>query len=55
MNNLLSFCGLVDVRINASDKDLSVRTIMIDQFHEFFSQFLQFGPSVAGSAHKFGV
>ena len=22
MNNLLSYCGLVDVRINASDKDL---------------------------------
>ena len=24
MNNLLSYCGLVDVRINASDKDLPV-------------------------------
>ena len=24
MNNLLSYSGLVDVRINASDKDLSV-------------------------------
>ena len=24
-NNLLSYCGLVDVRINASDKDLPVR------------------------------
>ena len=25
MNNLLSYCGLVDVRINASDKDVPVR------------------------------
>ena len=24
MSNLLSFCGLVDVRMNASDKDLPV-------------------------------
>ena len=24
MNNLLSYCGLVDVRINASEKDLPV-------------------------------
>ena len=24
LNNLLSYCGLVDVRINVSDKDLSV-------------------------------
>ena len=24
MNNLLSYCGLVDVRINAPDKDLPV-------------------------------
>ena len=24
MNNLLSYCGLVDVRVNASDKDLPV-------------------------------
>ena len=26
MNNLLPYCGLVDVRINASDKDLPVLT-----------------------------
>ena len=25
MNNLLSYCGLVDARISASDKDLPVR------------------------------
>ena len=26
MNNILSYCGLVDVKINASDKDLPVLT-----------------------------
>ena len=26
MNNLLSYCGLVDSRISASDKDLPVHT-----------------------------
>ena len=26
MNNLLPYCGLVDVRIDASDKDLPVTT-----------------------------
>ena len=30
MNNLLSCCGLVDVRINASDKDLPVHRLKID-------------------------
>ena len=25
MNNLLSYCGLVDAKIRASDKDLTVR------------------------------
>ena len=28
MNNLLSYCGLVDVRINASDKDLPVTYVV---------------------------
>ena len=28
MNNLLSYCGLVDARISASDIDLSVQTII---------------------------
>jgi hypothetical protein len=27
MNNLLSYCGLVDARISASEKDLPVKTI----------------------------
>ena len=29
MNNLLSFCGLVDPRISASDKDLPVKDARI--------------------------
>ena len=29
MNNLLSYCGLVDLRINASDKDLPVYIIFV--------------------------
>ena len=29
MNNHLSYCGLVDVRINASDKDLPVHNMYI--------------------------
>ena len=29
MNNLLSYCGLLDVRINASDKDIPVNTVNI--------------------------
>ena len=43
MNNLMSFCGLLDVRINASDKDLPVQELF-----EYFSYLvitLMFGPS----------
>ena len=29
MNNLLSYCGLVNARISASDKDLPVQIIMV--------------------------
>ena len=29
MNNLLSYCGLVDARISASEKDLPVREALI--------------------------
>ena len=29
MNNLLSYCGLIDTRIRASDKDLPVKNIII--------------------------
>ena len=34
---------------------LNLFYFMIDQFHKFFSQFLQFGPTVAGSSHHVGV
>ena len=30
MNNLLSYCGLVDARIRASNKDLPVRASFLD-------------------------
>ena len=33
MNNLLSYCGLVDARISASEKDLPV--LSTDYIHEF--------------------
>ena len=29
MNNLLSYCGLIDAKIRASDKDLPVFTIFL--------------------------
>ena len=32
MNNLLSFCGLVDPRISASDKDLPVLPVLVNEF-----------------------
>ena len=34
MNNLLSYCGLVDMRINASDKNLPVQDVFFPE--EFF-------------------
>ena len=30
MNNLLSYCGLVDARIKASEKDLPVRSFDLE-------------------------
>ena len=30
MNNLLSYCGLVDAKIRASDKDLPVKDSILD-------------------------
>jgi hypothetical protein len=30
MNNLLSYCGLVDAKIRASDKDLPVLTYIVN-------------------------
>ena len=31
MNNLLSYCGLVDARISASEKDLTVNVLYFDE------------------------
>ena len=31
MNNLLSYCGLVDARIRASDKDLPVVSYLLEK------------------------
>ena len=31
MNNLLSYCGLVDARISASEKDLPVNVLYFDE------------------------
>ena len=36
MNNLLSYCGLVDPRISASDKDLPVENVTEVSFEHFF-------------------
>jgi hypothetical protein len=40
MKNLFSYCGLVDVRINASDKDLPVQTKECDIKYEEFNRKL---------------
>ena len=45
MNNLLSNCGLVDLRINASDKDLPVSVV--------FSTPAKSGWAIAYPAHCF--
>ena len=38
MNNLSSYCGLVDAKIRASDKDLPVTLLSLDRF---FSELLE--------------
>ena len=47
MNNLLSYCGLVDVRINASDKDLPVQNLVAEknwsELENVMSKRLKFG------------
>ena len=35
MNNLLSYCGLVDAKIRASDKDLPVPLSVLSSIKEF--------------------
>ena len=39
MNNLLSYCGLVDAKIRASDKDLPVRIKLNYKIHTFIYFF----------------
>ena len=49
MNNLLSYCGLVDARIRASEKDLPVHTLTflvslkadLCAVHVFYPDFIQ--------------
>ena len=38
MNNLLSYCGLVDARISASEKDLPVRIGILCQPKRFIEK-----------------
>ena len=56
MNNLLSYCGLVDLRINASDKDLPVllsyvvpvkSKLKISQNFVTFSEYMNFNINIA--------
>ena len=41
MNNLLSYCGLMDAKIRASDKDLPVPFKLLSLFYYFTINFLQ--------------
>ena len=43
MNNLSSYCGLVDTKIRASDKDLPVKLVQLLAIMEF--SFLLFLPT----------
>ena len=49
MNNLLSYCGLVDARISASEKDLPVR-IFLPFFTNFF--FVNFNDGLCTGQHQ---
>ena len=42
MNNIFSYCGLVDVRINGSDKDLPVLLFIIMIQNFYFSTMFHF-------------
>ena len=39
MNNLLSYCGLIDARISASEKDLSVSSILDEKASQKWEAF----------------
>jgi hypothetical protein len=43
MNNLLSYCGLVDERISASEKDLPVLRFDVIHYEKKFTKLVQFG------------
>ena len=49
MNNLLSYCGLVDAKIRASDKDLPVERIY--NFHLLYIFSLESGLSIGSSSN----
>ena len=55
MNNLLSFCGLVDVRINASDKDLPVQTKESEKIMAVATTTSPTSPAAATAAVKSAV
>ena len=42
MNNLLSYCGLVEAKIRASDKDLPVPSAKLD-LNPFIGYFQEYG------------
>ena len=46
MKNLLSYCGLVDAKIRASDKDLPVNIIFLSIFGLTFDQISRKGGQV---------
>jgi hypothetical protein len=52
MNNILSYCGLVDARISASDKDLPVQ-INIYETDPYFLRFFQSNTTVCLIIHMF--
>ena len=54
MNNLSSYCGLVDAKIGASDKDLTV-LIFIGPFRRAFIQIEWCGIGGPGSAPGVGL
>ena len=52
MNNLLSYCGLVDVRINAFDKDFPVLHYQISNDPKNFIIFFKKKSNLLGSSLK---
>ena len=48
MNNLLSYCGLVDARISASEKDLPVKALNYNTENQFPNGILNFGSLCTG-------